>query len=206
MRKGLLSILGIVIFGAAPLGAQTTTAPVSQPAAPMLPSAKASLAFSEASRSPSGIDSKCLSACDRPDDGLRYWARGEYLLWWVKSAPYPIPIVTTGDPATGFPLVNTAGGIGQNGTQVLLGNSSASFGAFSGGRIALGGWADDCRTIGLEASGFLLERRTNQPLEPDYTRKMIAMFETPHIPYKVIVNDAEGAVQLDDQIAALVAE
>ena len=51
-----------------------------------------------------------------------------------------------------------------------------------------------------------LERRTNQPLEPDYTRKMIAMFETPHIPYKVIINDADGAVQLDDQIAALVAE
>ncbi len=51
-----------------------------------------------------------------------------------------------------------------------------------------------------------LERRTNQPLEPDYTRKMIAMFETPHIPYQVIVNDVDGEVQLDDQIAALVAE
>ncbi|MEP6985284.1 MAG: AAA family ATPase [Chloroflexota bacterium] len=49
-----------------------------------------------------------------------------------------------------------------------------------------------------------LERRTNQPLEPDYTRKMIAMFETPHIPYQVIVNDADGTLQLDDQIAALV--
>jgi gluconate kinase len=49
-----------------------------------------------------------------------------------------------------------------------------------------------------------LERRTNQPLEPDYTRKMIAMFETPHIPYQVIVNDADGALQLEDQIAELV--
>ena len=51
-----------------------------------------------------------------------------------------------------------------------------------------------------------LERRTNQPLEPDYTRKMIAMFETPHIPYQVITNDADGALQLEDQIAELVKE
>lgn len=49
-----------------------------------------------------------------------------------------------------------------------------------------------------------LERRTNQPLEPEYTRKMIAMFETPHIPYRIILNDAEGTLQLDDQIAALI--
>lgn len=49
-----------------------------------------------------------------------------------------------------------------------------------------------------------LERRTNQPLEPDYTRKMIALFETPHIPHKVISNDADGAFHLEDQIAALV--
>jgi gluconate kinase len=60
----------------------------------------------------------------------------------------------------------------------------------------------------VEAKGPIrelrLERRTNQPLEPDYTRKMIAMFETPHIPYQVITNDADGALQLEDQIAALV--
>lgn len=49
-----------------------------------------------------------------------------------------------------------------------------------------------------------LERRINQPLEPDYTRRMIALFETPHIPYQVITNDADGALHLEDQIAALV--
>jgi gluconate kinase len=51
-----------------------------------------------------------------------------------------------------------------------------------------------------------LERRTNQPLEPDYTRKMIAMFEPPHIPHKTITNDADGALILEDQIAALLKE
>ncbi len=87
------------------------------------------------------------------------WARSEYLLWWVRNAPLPVPIVTTGDPAVGFPVLNTAGGIGQNGTHVLLGNSSQSLGAFSGMRFTLGGWIDHDRTIGLEGSGFLLERR-----------------------------------------------
>ncbi len=49
-----------------------------------------------------------------------------------------------------------------------------------------------------------LERRTNQPLEPDYTRKMIALFETPYIPHRVITNDADGVLQLEDQIETLV--
>ena len=49
-----------------------------------------------------------------------------------------------------------------------------------------------------------LERRTNQPLEPDYTRKMIALFEPPRIPHQVITNDADGTLHLEDQIAALV--
>lgn len=48
-----------------------------------------------------------------------------------------------------------------------------------------------------------LERRTNQPLEPDYTRRMIALFETPKIPYRIISNDADGELHLEDQIAAL---
>jgi hypothetical protein len=92
----------------------------------------------------------------------RVWARSEYLLWWVKNAPLPVPIVTTGDPATGFPLLNTAGGIGQPGTQVLLGNSTQSFGAFSGMRLTVGGWIDADRKIGIEGSGFLLEQRTSR--------------------------------------------
>jgi hypothetical protein len=97
-----------------------------------------------------------------PDVSFRYWARSEYLLWWVKNAPLPIPIVTTGDPNVGFPALSTAGGIGQPGTQVLLGDSSQNFGTFSGMRITLGGWIDQEQIFGIEANGFLLERRPSE--------------------------------------------
>jgi hypothetical protein len=96
----------------------------------------------------------------------RVWARADYLLWWVKNAPLPVPIVTTGDPRVGFDpnlvnTVNTAGAIGQPGTRVLLGDSTIQFPASSGARLVLGGWLDDDDRVGAEANGFGLQRRTN---------------------------------------------
>lgn len=49
-----------------------------------------------------------------------------------------------------------------------------------------------------------LVRRTNQPLEPNYTRRMVEMFERPNIPHQVIVNDSDGADDLLGQIEAVV--
>lgn len=49
-----------------------------------------------------------------------------------------------------------------------------------------------------------LERRTNQPLQPDYARRMALNFDPPHIPYTVIVNNRDGKDHLLEQIAALV--
>jgi hypothetical protein len=96
----------------------------------------------------------------------RFWARAEYLSWWVKDAPLPVPVVTTGDPRVGFDpnlvnTVNTAGAIGQRGTQVLFGGDNINSRAFSGLRLTLGGWADVEKLLGLEGSGFALERRTS---------------------------------------------
>jgi hypothetical protein len=90
---------------------------------------------------------------DPRPDGNVVWASAEYLLWWLKGAP-ALPAVTTGDPTDG-PL---AGTFGQSGTRVLFGGD-ADFGAFSGGRVSAGGWLAE-RSIGLEGSGFLLERRS----------------------------------------------
>lgn len=89
------------------------------------------------------------------------WARAEYLLWRVKDAPLPIPLVTTGDPQVGFPTINSAGAIGESGTRVLYGNSNIDFGAFSGGRFELGGWLSTDRIVGIEGSGFFLERQSS---------------------------------------------
>jgi hypothetical protein len=77
----------------------------------------------------------------------------EYLLWKIKTAPSPGPLVTTGNPADPLP-----GALGQPGTRVLLGNSPFRYDSLSGGRITLGGWLDAEATLGAEASGFLLER------------------------------------------------
>jgi hypothetical protein len=99
--------------------------------------------------------------CNTPVAFDRFWGSTEYLLWWMKSAPLPVPIVTTGDPSVGFPGLNTAGGIGSPGTRVLYGDSNVNFGAFSGIRLTAGGWIDSYGTYGLEVSGFLLQNMSN---------------------------------------------
>jgi hypothetical protein len=125
---------------------------------------------------PSGKDSKTADASsDRtnaapfaPVDtfgSYRFWVRAEYRMWWVKDAPLPVPIVTTGDPHVGFDpnmvhTVNTAGAIGQSGTQVLLGDHGLSFPQFSGMGITLGAWIDENNLFGVEGEGFFLERHT----------------------------------------------
>ncbi len=87
----------------------------------------------------------------------RFWVRGEYLLWRTKSPPAPIPLVTANNDPTTIAALNEAG------TTVLFGDGSGqstNVGWMSGGRITLGAWNEDGdRTVGWEASGFLLERR-----------------------------------------------
>jgi Putative beta barrel porin-7 (BBP7) len=99
--------------------------------------------------------------------GYQIWARTDYLLWWVRNAPLPVPIVTTGNPNVGFDpkmldTVNTAGAIGQPGTQVLLGGTGISFHTASGARLTLGGWLDGDQRLGLEGNGFVLAHITNR--------------------------------------------
>jgi Putative beta barrel porin-7 (BBP7) len=152
MRKGLLWMMAVGLAATAPLAAQSPSS---------LPDAKAE------TKSPAAaalmapvVDFSCNPACC---DTYRFWARGEYLLWWVKNAPLPVPLVTTGDANNGFGAgINTAGAIGQPGTQILLGNESARLGSFSGMRLTLGGWLNNDHIFGIEGSGFLLERRSSR--------------------------------------------
>jgi hypothetical protein len=87
----------------------------------------------------------------------RFWVSAEYLLWRVSSAPIRVPLVTgNNDP-------NTIAALNDPGTAVLFGQGSGqskNFGWFSGGRVTLGGWIDQGKCIGFEASGFLLENRS----------------------------------------------
>jgi hypothetical protein len=86
--------------------------------------------------------------------GPRLWLGADYLLWWVDDAPL-VPLVTTGAPTDPAPAV-----LGQPGTVVLYGNERADFSSFSGIRATAGGWFNNTQTFGMEASAFLLDRRT----------------------------------------------
>lgn len=85
----------------------------------------------------------------------RVWGSGEYLLWWIKSTPLPVPLATRGNAADNLPGVP-----GQPGTVVLFGGQNRGYDAFDGMRLTLGGWLDEEGTIGLEGRGFLLEQRS----------------------------------------------
>jgi hypothetical protein len=86
--------------------------------------------------------------------GPRCWIDGQYLLWWIKDAPIPVPLITTGNPADAVP-----GAFGQPGTAFAFGPTKQDLGTFTGGRLTVGGWLNEAGTLGLEASGFLLETR-----------------------------------------------
>src|SRR4051794_35148189 len=85
----------------------------------------------------------------------RSWVSADYLLWNVRSAHLPFPLVTSGSVADQVP-----GALGQPGTRVLYGGSNAGSDLFSGGRLAAGAWLTPGRELGVEAGGFLLERRS----------------------------------------------
>ncbi|MBN2580695.1 MAG: BBP7 family outer membrane beta-barrel protein [Pirellulales bacterium] len=84
--------------------------------------------------------------------GGRLWFRGEYLMWWGKSAELP-PLVTTSPADTPR---EQAGVLGQPGTSVLFGNGGVEQGLHSGGRFALGCWIDPCQVWGVEGAFIYL--------------------------------------------------
>jgi len=84
--------------------------------------------------------------------GERFYARVEYLLWWLKDPRVPV-LVTTGPPETG-------GILGMPGTRVLFGGSTVDEGTRSGGRFTAGYWLDGCQRCGVEGSFFFVGSRS----------------------------------------------
>jgi len=112
-----------------------------------------------------------------------------------------VPLVTTGDPRVGFDpnnvnTVNTAGAIGEPGTLVLFGGRPAHYSPFSGLRLAAGVWADDEQTVGIDASGFVLERLTH-----DFSAKSDATGNPPlYFPIFSGIAGAERAIPIADPL------
>lgn len=81
------------------------------------------------------------------EPGGRGWIQAEYLLWWMKDGPAPVPLVSTDL-------------IGAPGTRVLLGGDDLDPGGRHGARLTLGGWLTPDRRWGLEAAYFILPTAT----------------------------------------------
>jgi hypothetical protein len=87
----------------------------------------------------------------------RFWIAGDYLLWWTKSNPVPVPLVTTGSIADAVP-----GAIGQAHTDVLFGDHNVNYGATNGLRLQAGWALDGDQFLSLEGEFFILEQRSSR--------------------------------------------
>jgi Putative beta barrel porin-7 (BBP7) len=93
-----------------------------------------------------------LEHCTTP--GATFWVNGAYTVNWIHPAYMP-PLVTSSP--VGVPIA-TAGVLGQDTTNVLLGDHAINFGAISGMRFTTG--VDFAEGFGLNFAGFFLQTRT----------------------------------------------
>jgi hypothetical protein len=96
-----------------------------------------------------------ITVGDYPSD--RLWIRIDYLAAWLSGARVP-PLATASPPGTPR---SAAGVLGAPGTSVLVGNETVNDELRSGVRVRLGGWLDDCRTVGFELNASVLDRQSN---------------------------------------------
>lgn len=114
-------------------------------------------------RLPDNLDSKESVFGNQPGwvdpNQSHFYARGEYLLWWMNGYHVP-PLVTTG------PAVLTSGGapdgatLDRADTRILFGGNTLSQGALSGVRLTAGWWCDWECSEGIELSGFVLPQQS----------------------------------------------
>jgi hypothetical protein len=90
------------------------------------------------------------------DASSRFYVSAEYLLWWTKKSPIPVPLVTTTSSPDQMPPAT----IGADGTSVLLGNQDLNTSTRHGARFTAGAWCDEHGELGLEANYFFLASHT----------------------------------------------
>lgn len=82
------------------------------------------------------------------------WASADFLAYWVKSAPSPIPLVTTAP-------VGGTGFLGAPGTSTVFGGSGFDYPPLYGGRFSVG-ICEPQYICGFEFTGFFLSTRSTQ--------------------------------------------
>ncbi len=151
MRRAQLGSLTALLAGAAVSLAQAP-AP-SQNSPPLAPTPVAAQPAPPAGEMGPTVlsDDSVLASPILPAPG-RFYGSAEYLLWFGKPNTPP-PLVTSGSPND----VASTAAIGESGTNVLFGDQPLDKRARSGGRVRLGVWLDSEETVGVEASGFMVE-------------------------------------------------
>src|SRR5262249_14567414 len=138
MSAGLLTAVVLLLPGADP-----------DPAAQIQP--LEAITCPEAQIETSGVDGP---ANPGGGPGL-FWANAEYLLWWTRKGPLPVPLVTQSSTFGDFPI----GALGQPGTQVVYGGQGINFGATSGFRISAGLTLMPDGGLSVEGSWLMLEKK-----------------------------------------------
>jgi hypothetical protein len=126
------------------------------PAGPAAPAAPPSVKVEGPSHPMPPADG-CPLCCpiEEPLCGLegRFYADADYLLWWAKGDKLP-PLVTTGVAGD----LRTTATIDKPTTTVLFGDKAYDEDTRSGLRFRAGFWLDGERSVGIEASFFLIEQ------------------------------------------------
>ena len=164
MRKRLLDCLAALAVGGstalaqgpagpglppAPVPAAPAAAADGAPAGPVVPLADDDRLWLSSHPSP-------VPAEDPSPLAGRLWFSTDYLLWWFKRSPLPVPLVTTTSDLTSQPPAALL----QPATSTVLGDQNLGTGAHSGGRFGAGLWIDGRGTIGIEGNYFFLANRT----------------------------------------------
>lgn len=84
----------------------------------------------------------------------RFWGSAEYLYWKIQDASQPVPLALEGSEPV--PTLD------NENAHIVLGGKKIKNDWMSGGRVTVGGWFDDCKTFGAEASYFLLPYHTEK--------------------------------------------
>jgi hypothetical protein len=139
MRKGILAALAALFASAGTTGAQPAASPVE--------------VEQEVTDGSALLEPATVGGCECEAPLPCLWGRADYLLWWTKGTPVPVPLATSA-PATSPAAIPSL--IGNPDTSLVLGQHNIDMQPQSGGRFGLGGWLDADRTIGLEATYFFL--------------------------------------------------
>lgn len=145
MRNGLLGSIAVLVASAAMALAQPPgTLPPPTPVEPLpTPAADPSMVPLLPGMQQQAEDTVYLE---------RVWFRPELLVWWVRGQPSRWPLIMTGNQING-PVPGAPGAV------TIFGGQDIELSTIVGGKATVGSWLPGSVRVGVETSGFVLERK-----------------------------------------------